>query len=108
MSRFRMETELRPGGLLVRLFGEFDLHAFERVDAMLAAAQLDSGSHVVVDLRSLEFMDPAGIRALINARERAEAVGARFRVIRGPEKVQRVLELAGLDSRLDFIDVDGR
>ena len=104
MSTFRFETERRPGALVVRLFGEFDLSAFEQVDELLAAALRDRDSDVLVDLRALEFMDSSGIRALLGAHGRAEAIGARFSLIRGPEPVHRVMELTGLDRRLHFVD----
>jgi len=104
VSTFRIETERQSGQLMIRLFGAFDLSAFEQVDELLAAAQLDGDSDVLVDLRSLGFIDSSGIRALLGAHGRAEAIGARFRLIRGPEPVQRVMELTGLDRRLHFVD----
>ena len=104
MTTFRIETERRPGALVVRLFGDFDLSAFEQVDELLAATQRDRDSDVLVDLRSLEFIDSSGIRALLGAHARAEAIGARFRLIRGPEPVHRVMELTGLDRHLHFVD----
>ena len=104
--RFRLETEQRPQGVIVRLFGDFDHLAFGEVDAVLRGAQGDPDADVVLDLRALDFMDSNGIRAVIKARARAEAVGGRFRVIRGPKHVQRVFELVGLDDRLDFVDMD--
>jgi anti-sigma B factor antagonist len=103
---FRLETEERPRGVIVRLFGDFDHLAFGEVDAVLRSVQRDADADVVLDLRALDFMDSNGIRALINARARAEAVRGRFRVIRGPKHIQRVLELVGLDDRLDFVDLD--
>jgi anti-anti-sigma factor len=98
--------EERPRGVIVRLFGDFDHLAFGEVDVLLQGAQRDADADIVLDLRALDFMDSNGIRALIKAQARAEAVRGRFRVIRGPKNIQRVLELVGLDDRLDFVDVD--
>jgi anti-sigma B factor antagonist len=108
MSGFKVETEQQPGVVVVRLFGEFDLSAFEEVDEVLAGVQLNGNPHLVVDLRSLQFIDSSGIRALLGARVRAGLVGGRLRLIRGPDRVHRVFELAGVDSRFDFVEGDER
>ena len=104
MSDFKVETEQQPGELQVRLFGEFDLLASDEVDGVLSAAQLDGHPDVVVDLRFLGFIDSSGIRTLLGAQSRAALLGGQLRLVRGPEIVHRVFELAGLDSRFDFVE----
>lgn len=92
------------GARVVRLVGEFDLAgvpAFEQ--------ELDRGpglheSTVVLDLRDLTFLDSSGLRALLMADRLVRADGRRFVVVRGPERVARVLELTGVDDRLDLVD----
>jgi len=103
MARFKLETETTPGKLVVRLSGDFDLLAFDEVDGVLSAAQESKDLDVIVDLRSLEFIDSTGIRALMRAHARA-AGGGRLRLIRGPETIQRVFELVGLESKLSFVE----
>jgi anti-anti-sigma factor len=76
----------------------------DEVDRVLSGAQLNGDPDVLVDLRSIEFIDSSGIRALLAAAARAEHVGGRFRLIRGADRVHRVFELAGLDSRFDFVE----
>jgi hypothetical protein len=50
MASFEVTTEqARPGRILVRLAGEFDLAAFEEVDTLLATAQMDGAQSIVVD-----------------------------------------------------------
>jgi anti-sigma B factor antagonist len=104
MSGFKVETEQQPGELQVRLFGDFDLLASEEVEQVLSGAQLDGNPDLVVDLRSLEFIDSSGIRTLLGAQSRADVVGGHLRLIRGPESVHRVFELAGLDTRFEFVE----
>ncbi len=104
MASFRVETDRRAEDLLVRLFGDFDLAAFEEVDGMLGSVQLNGSKSVIVDLRGLQFIDSTGIRALIRAHKRAETAGRQFCIVRGSEQIQRIFELTGLQDRLPFCD----
>ena len=102
MASFEVETEERSGDLVVRLIGEFDILAFDEVDALLAAAQSDGYGSVIVDLRGLTFIDSSGIRALVRAHKRTQDSETDLRLIRGSDAVHRVFEVAGLDGRLSF------
>jgi anti-sigma B factor antagonist len=104
VANFKVETDQKAGELLVRLYGEFDILAFGEVDQLLTGAQSEGDRRVVVDLRTVEFIDSSGIRALVRAHKRAADTGGAFRLIRGPKTVHRVFEVAGLDTRLDFGD----
>jgi anti-anti-sigma factor len=92
------------GARVMRLRGEFDLAgvpAFER--------ELDRrpGPHektLVLDMRELTFLDSSGLRAVLMADRSVRAAGRRCVVVRGPERVNRVLELTGVDGRLELVD----
>jgi anti-sigma B factor antagonist len=58
----------------------------------------------VLDLRPLTFMDSSGLRALLAADTRAREAGGRLVLIRGDERVQRVLRITRLDERLEIVD----
>jgi anti-anti-sigma factor len=103
---FRAETDQTDRSLVVRLIGAFDYLAFEQVDTLLTDAQLGGKRTVVVDLRGLTSIDSTGIKALLHAHLRASVLVGHFRLIRGPEHVQRVFELIGVDKRFDFVDPD--
>jgi anti-anti-sigma factor len=60
-----------------------------------------------LDLRKLNFMDSTGLRLLVQADARARESGHRLAIVRGPEAVHRVLEITGLDAKLDLIDDPG-
>jgi anti-anti-sigma regulatory factor len=51
-------------------------------------------------------MDTSGLRLVVHERQRAEADGCRFVVVRGPAKVQRLVEVAGFPPG-DGLFVDG-
>jgi anti-anti-sigma factor len=48
-------------------------------------------------------MDSTGLRLLVQADSRARESGQRLAIVRGPEAVHRVLEITGLDAKLDLI-----
>jgi anti-anti-sigma factor len=54
----------------------------------------------VLDLSGLTFIDSTGIRLILQAREYSLQRCADFGLVRGPERVMRVLELVGLDEQL--------
>lgn len=84
------------------LHGELDLFATrpvrQRVDEFVGA-----GFHeVVLDLRGLTFIDSTGMRLLLGFNLQARRDGWTLGLIRGPEAVQRVFEVAGTSKVLPF------
>jgi anti-anti-sigma factor len=94
-------------GVVVRLAGELDLEVAGDVAAAVEEL-LDAGfPHVVVDLRELSFLDSSGIHMLVAARRSAERRHRAVSLIRGPQHVQRVLQLTGTESLLTFVAAEG-
>jgi anti-sigma B factor antagonist len=97
--RAGFEIEERRAGIraLVGMSGDLDFAAAPRlgdaIDRMLEAR----AHELWVDLRKLVFIDSTGLAALIGARRRADAAGAKLRLVveRGP--VRDVLELGRMD-----------
>ncbi|HEU4978488.1 MAG TPA: STAS domain-containing protein [Solirubrobacteraceae bacterium] len=100
---FRFEVDEDGERATVRIEGELDLGTADG----LAVTLLDLvGRHrtVTVDLRGLDFMDSTGISMLVECNAAAAARGSAFYVVRGPERVQRVLAITGVDAHLVLID----
>lgn len=104
MSILNVEIESANGRARVALSGELDISSAGRVEDELTALQAQSPELLVLDLRALEFMDSTGLRLIVRADEAARAGGTRFVIVRGPEPVQRVFQIVGLDTRLDMAD----
>jgi anti-sigma B factor antagonist len=81
--------------------GELDIATVPRLHAAMREA--DGAPEVVLDLRSLRFLDTSGLRAVIEEDHRAADAGRRLSLVRGPSSVQRVFELAGVADRLPFV-----
>lgn len=104
MSLLNVDIETIDGRAQIALRGELDIASASRVEGELATLQAQSPALLVVDLRGLEFMDSTGLRLIVRAEEAARAGGTRFVIVRGPEPVQRVFEIVGLDGRLEMAD----
>ncbi len=57
---------------------------------------------LIIDLSRLEFVDSTGIRLLLLAAELCREHGHEYRLIPGPQNVQRTFEIAGLERMLPF------
>jgi anti-anti-sigma factor len=81
--------------------GELDLGT---EPALRAAIERLEGAYdaLVLDLSQLEFVDSTGLNLAIREHLRASLDGFRLVLVQGPEDVQRVFELAGLDGFLPF------
>jgi anti-sigma B factor antagonist len=89
---------------LLRLTGELDLAGVDRFERLLTADQTPEVGTFVLDLRELSFIDSSGLRALIMADQRVRAEGGRFIVVRGPDRVNEVLEMTGVAQRIELVD----
>jgi anti-sigma B factor antagonist len=91
------------------LTGEADLLGASNIEAALKdAASAGEPELIVIDLRNLTFIDSSGLQALITGHELCRAHGHEMRIIPGPENVQRLFELTGMDETLPFTDAAGQ
>jgi anti-anti-sigma factor len=104
VALLNVDTESADGQARISLSGELDISSAARVEDELSSLQAQSPKMLVLDLRELEFMDSTGLRLIVRADEAARAGGTRFVIVRGPEAVQRVFQIVGLDTRLEMAD----
>jgi len=76
--------------------GELDHGSAPALEASLIRAFADAARRVVLDLRELEFIDSAGLHALLAARRQAEAADKVFSLVAGHNGLERTLEIAGV------------
>jgi anti-anti-sigma factor len=82
--------------------GELDAESTGRLELELAGM---TERVVVVDLRDVEFIDAAGVTALLRARRAAAEEGREVLLLAGP-RVQRVLGIVGLGQPAGWPDDD--
>ena len=95
----------RPVGsaYVVRPEGELDLETVDEVRAALATRPGEC-HRLVLDLSGLTFFDTSGMRLVVETLQDARRAGIFLALVRGPEDVQRLFALAGMDDRLPFFD----
>jgi anti-sigma B factor antagonist len=103
-SNFNVEAHDDDNAVLITLTGELDLASSPDLEHELEEGAASRAKLVVVDLRTLEFMDSTGLSVLVRAHQRAAQTGQRFGVVRGPQQVQRLLSLTGVADRLEIVD----
>jgi len=84
----------------VRPVGDLDLDTVHRVESALIELREEGCGNLVLDLRELTFMDSTGLRLVIRWHTAARDEGFGFGIVPGPEVVQRVFRLTGMDSHL--------
>jgi anti-sigma B factor antagonist len=104
---FRCEVEPHRAEVRIRPVGALDLATVPVVEAELAELWSVGFTRLVLDLRDVSFLDSTGLRLLMTWNAHSAADGMRFGVIRGPEAVQRVLEVAGVADRLTYWSGNG-
>ena len=97
---------MEPHGdaLMIRPMGELDIATAVEFFSVAMDAARSGSSHVVLDLRELEFCDSTGLRAILELHERIPD-GTRFEIIRGPAGIQRLLAVSGAKSVLPLVEV---
>ena len=104
MTTLDVTTHDRPGGIHVELSGELDLATAPKLEDEMRRIEAEGPGLVVLDLKGLVFMDWSGLRSLLAADARAREAGRRLVLVRGDERVQRVLRITRLDERLEIVD----
>jgi anti-sigma B factor antagonist len=104
MTALELSTSDRAGGAHVVLSGELDIATAPKLEEEVRRLEEEGRGLIVLDLRGLEFMDSSGLRALLAADTRARERGARVVLVRGDERIQRVLRITRLDERLEIVD----
>src|SRR3954466_12623758 len=91
---FAIEVEQRAGRTILNLSGELDIATVGELEDALKQ-RLDAGEDLVVDLRTLQFMDSSGVRALVagHAAGRKGHGSLVFVRAQGDSEVDRVFEV---------------
>ncbi len=87
--------------------GELDIATTPALEQAITEATSEPGTHLVLDLRELTFMDSTGLRTLAQTSARAEQDGFTLAIWRGSRQIERVLEISGLGALLPLEDAPG-
>lgn len=91
----------------IEVIGRIDNHNVDTVREMVNAALAHNRTHLLLDLHSVEYINSAGLRALVQFYKQIKRRNGSLILINPSENVQRLFNLVGLDSVLD-IQYDAR
>lgn len=103
-GNFSVEVHDEDRAVVIEVTGELDLASSPALEEELQRAAASSTPLVIVDLRRLEFMDSTGLSVLVKAHQRAIDNGQRLGIVRGPQQVERLLNLTGVAERLTIVE----
>jgi anti-anti-sigma factor len=84
------------------LGGELDMDARFQAEQALDQLLAEPVEQLVVDLGEVTFVDSTGMGLVLEVHDRSRSEGFKLRLLRGPDEVQRVFELAGVADVLPF------
>ncbi|MFI6409970.1 STAS domain-containing protein [Streptomyces sp. NPDC050548] len=88
------------GRTVVQLLGEIDIAVVLLITAAVDATTGRPNSHVVVDLRPVEFLDCCGLGLLCRARRRTEERGGHLTLVCPQPGIRRMIRIVGLSQVL--------
>jgi anti-sigma B factor antagonist len=89
-------------GPVLALIGDLDLATGPDFERRLHEAEQPTPSRILVDLSGLEFMDSTGLTVLVQALRFSEASGHQLILRRGPQQIQRLFDVTGIEDRFTF------
>lgn len=99
-SDFRVEVRTDGRAAIIVVSGELDLASSPALESELEQVERSDSELLVLDLRELEFMDSTGLSVIVRAHRRLSDDGRSLCLVRGPQQVQRLLDLTGVAERL--------
>jgi anti-anti-sigma factor len=99
---FEVRVTSEDGVCVVAMSGELDLDTMAELSTALTGC--DGVATTVVDLRGLTFIDSSGVSGLLAAARHAREAGSRLVCVAGPPPIQRIFELTGVDTVLEWVD----
>jgi anti-sigma B factor antagonist len=104
-ARCHLEAARVGSAAYLMLVGELDLSCNERFVASLRKVLADPPTDLVIDLRSLTFIDSTGLALLVKANTLTREEEIRLHIVRSSAEIVRaVLEASGLDKILPIVD----
>ena len=105
-SDFQVDVRTDGSAAIIAVSGELDLATAPALESELErVARSESELELLVlDLRKLQFMDSTGLSVIVKAHQRLSDDGRNLCLIRGPQQVQRLLDVTGVAERVRLAD----
>ena len=88
----------------VEVRGELDIATLPQLERAVTRMRAQGLERMVIDLRSLSFLDSMSIELLLRLQGELSGAGAELVVVRGPRAVDRIFQLMKLERVLALVD----
>jgi len=106
MDNLSVQTETKGSIAVVTVSGRIDSETAPAFDAELTKI-VGGNSRLVLNLKAVDYMSSAGIRAIVKASQAVEKNGGVVRLASVPESVNSVLYTVGLNQKVgSYASVD--
>lgn len=95
MSDFSMQQELNGSALVVSISGRVDSATAGSMDAELERL-IAANNWVVLDLKNVEFLSSAGVRALVKAMKTAKWSNHKVKLAAIPDHIAEIMKILGM------------
>ena len=101
----RVDVETRQNGHtgLVIPHGEIDLAGSPRLREALSDLLSQGRVHLLMDLRSVTFIDSTGLGVLVGAGKKAYGLGGSMRIVCDNQRILKLLKLTGISRSLPVL-----
>ncbi len=104
LGELTMSSERQGDVHTLSLFGALDLSTSEGVQDEFLRVESGDASAIVLDLSGVTFVDSIGVRTVLHAASITRNDDKELKVLRGPDAIQQLFQLAGLEDILPFAD----
>jgi anti-sigma B factor antagonist len=87
----------------VTVEGSLDLARAYDFDEAMRRIERDAPGRVLLDLRTLEFLDSTGLSRLVALRRRCRRTGRRLVLVRGSMAVQRLFAVTAMNEQFEVV-----
>ena len=99
------EIQKKDGALIVKVYGEFDLHAADYARKDIDKYIKSEGiKHVIFDLEGLTFIDSSGLGVILGRYRKVSENGGQVAISAAPQTILKVMEISGLTRLISFYD----
>jgi anti-anti-sigma factor len=100
----KIKVERRESRMRVELLGELDLSTVSQLRARLEELESEKPELLVLDLRTLEFMDSAGLREVVETMRRGREEERKVAVVKTHGPIESVLGVTRADEITETVD----
>jgi anti-anti-sigma factor len=108
MSDLSIVTDVQGGASIVTVNGRVDSETASQLDNALAQLTAGGKNKIVLDLKGVEYISSAGLRAIVKAGQAAQKTGGELRLADVSEAVETVLRTVGMLQMFKLYTTSGK